>query len=366
MELAPLEGWTVAVTADRRAQEQIDLLERQGADVLHAPTIGTTFFEDSDQLRAATTSVIARPPDVLVANTGIGMRSWFDATSSWGLTDALVESLRTATILARGPKAAGAVRRVGLNVDRAALSERLEEVAALLGESGVAGRRVLLQLDGSDDAWFREHLESLGAEVVTARVYRWRPVPDPEPVDRLIDAVLERRVDAVTFTSAPALRNLLELAGGRQASLVNALNSHVDIACVGPVCAEAAATEGLSRVAAPDLGRLGGLIRTVVDTLSSRRRVVRLGGANVVAQGRALRIAERKVRLSPQERLVFDALVEASGKVVTKQRLETLVWGDVSAKGHRLHVTVGRLRDRLGPVADAIEPVHGRGYRIAA
>src|SRR4029079_12827743 len=37
----PLAGFTIGVTADRRADEQIQLLERKGATVLHGPTITT-------------------------------------------------------------------------------------------------------------------------------------------------------------------------------------------------------------------------------------------------------------------------------------------------------------------------------------
>ena len=48
--------------------------------------------------------------DYMVATTGIGFRGWMDAAETWGLASQLVETLGTAHILARGPKARGAVR----------------------------------------------------------------------------------------------------------------------------------------------------------------------------------------------------------------------------------------------------------------
>ena len=41
MKMGPLAGYTIGVTADRRAEEQAQLLERRGARVLHGPTIRT-------------------------------------------------------------------------------------------------------------------------------------------------------------------------------------------------------------------------------------------------------------------------------------------------------------------------------------
>ena len=64
---------------------------------------------------------------VVVANTGIGVRGWFAAAESWGVGDALRQALAGARILARGPKAAGAILTAGLPVEWRAPSETLAE-----------------------------------------------------------------------------------------------------------------------------------------------------------------------------------------------------------------------------------------------
>ena len=61
MELAALAGWTVGVTADRRREEQAELLARRGARVVHGPAIRTLPVELGDGLEAATAAVIAAP-----------------------------------------------------------------------------------------------------------------------------------------------------------------------------------------------------------------------------------------------------------------------------------------------------------------
>ena len=64
-----LHGFTVAVTADRRRDEQTVLLERLGAEVLMFPLLRTE-PADLGTLRALTETIADAPPDYLVANTG--------------------------------------------------------------------------------------------------------------------------------------------------------------------------------------------------------------------------------------------------------------------------------------------------------
>ena len=75
----PLAGFTVAVTASRRAEELGSLLERRGARVVYAPAIRIIPLEDDTELLAVTQQCIATQPDVVVATTGIGFRGWVEA-----------------------------------------------------------------------------------------------------------------------------------------------------------------------------------------------------------------------------------------------------------------------------------------------
>src|ERR1700741_2507673 len=105
-----LAGSTVAVTAARRADEIGGLLERRGATVLHAPALRIVPLADDSDLHKATLELIGTPPDTVVATTGIGFRGWMEAAEGWGEADRLRGALSQATLLARGPKATGAIR----------------------------------------------------------------------------------------------------------------------------------------------------------------------------------------------------------------------------------------------------------------
>ncbi len=206
---ASLAGFTVGITADRRWEEQAELLRRRGAQVLHGPTIRTLPMGPDEELYDVTEQLLMRPPDYVVANTGIGMRAWIAAAESWGLGDALVTMLKDSLVFARGPKASAAVHQSGIGVAARASSERLDELVGMLIESGVGGRRIAFQRHGDESPEAVGRLVDAGAQIVEVPVYRWILPTDLAPAHLLIEAVVARSIQAVTFTSAPAVRNLV-------------------------------------------------------------------------------------------------------------------------------------------------------------
>jgi uroporphyrinogen-III synthase len=364
-----LRGFTVGVTADRRWDEQASLFERRGATVLHGPSIRTLPLGSDSRLRAATEAVIARRPALLVANTGLGIRSWLSAAETWGLGDDLLAALRQARIHARGPKASGAVHSAGLDVASRAGTERLSEaVDAALAEH-VPGQVVALQVDGSGSSPELGRFAARGIEVIEVPVYEWKLPEDPRPALRLAEAVIAGKVHAVTFTTGPAIRNWLALAADCQLDgpLREALvDGRTVVGCVGPVCAEVAAAEGISsgHLVVPAAWRLGPLVRAVTERLVGRSLTARLDGAELVITGTAVTISGEAVACTDIEAKVLAALAAQPGVVVAKVDLLRSVWGDEGADPHLVEVAVNRLRRRLGAHGAAITSVHRRGYLL--
>jgi uroporphyrinogen-III synthase len=368
MSLGALQGFVVGVTADRRWTEQAELLQRRGASVLIGPSIKTEYLAGDEALQAATHAVLARRPDYLVATTGIGVRAWFEAAQAWGLADRLVDALAETRVIARGPKAAAAAHAAGLPVWEQADGERLDNVIARLQAEPLAGRTVAFQHYGERNGLAVDILVGHGAEVIEVPIYRWQRPDDDGPALRLVDAACDGRVDAVTFTSAPAVHNLMALARdhGRDAALADAFNSRgVVAACIGPVCAQGARRVGIEEPIAPEHGRLGLLIRALTDALQPRRQELVMAGEPVVVQGRALAVAGRAIDLPDRERALLETLLHRRGAVVSRTAILRSLGGD-EASVHALEATIGRLRRRLGPAGEAIRCVRGRGYLLDA
>lgn len=267
-DTAPLAGVTVGVTADRKADELIDLLRRKGANVLHGPAMRSIMLGDDEQLRANTERLLTVPPDVIVVTTGMGFRGWRDAAAEWGIGEELDQLCSAARVLVRGPKSRGAVRAAGITEEWSAPGETNAEMLDYLRESGVRGLRVAVQQHGKPMPEFAAALREAGAEVVEVYVYRWADPVDFAPLDKLIDATLAGKVDALTFTSTPAAAGMLSRASdtGRRDALVAALRGAVLVVCVGPVTA-APLVELDIPVRQPERARTGALVRALTDLL---------------------------------------------------------------------------------------------------
>lgn len=367
-QLGALAGYTIGVTADRRSDEQIELFERRGARVVHGPTIRTLPLDDDERLHEATRSVVEQPPDLVIFTTAIGARSWHGAAESRNVGDALLHALRRSAVITRGPKAKGAAVTLGLDVQWTAPNARIFEVVDHVKATAPRGCRIALQLDGGTNAYIADQLEDAGFEVVRVAIYRWTLPEDPSPALRLVAAVCERTVDAVTFTASPALRNFFAIAdqAGRLDQVTDVLaRGAVDAVCVGPACDEAAASFGVDRTVAPVHFRLGAMVQAFAGSVAHRSSALTLAGIPVMVQGRVVFIdGTDEVQLSDRERDVLAVLARRPGNVVSKSALVREVWANRDGDEHVAEVTVGRLRQRLGPAGAGIETVVRRGYRL--
>jgi uroporphyrinogen-III synthase len=358
----PLDGFVVGVTADRRWEEQVELLRRRGATVMHGPVMKTLALGSERGLRTATEALLHAPPDIVVANTGIGIRGWLSAAEGWGWGDDVAGIMRRARVLARGPKAAGAVVTAGCAVEWRTASGRMRDLVAHLLDQGVDGARVAMQLDGGCSDATATPLRDAGADVVTLPVYRWTAPDDVEPAERRAEAVVDGRVDAVTFTSAYAVTSFLSIAGHRD--IAGAFDSDVLPVCIGPVCHDAAIAHGLIRAIQPERPLLGGMVNAMADALVAGQRVIATTAGDLQFKGAGVMVDGTHVDLAARERAVLRVLARRPGVVVAKRDLLHEVWGDADADDHALEVTVGRLRRRLRAAGGSIRTVVRRGYQL--
>jgi uroporphyrinogen-III synthase len=262
----------VGITADRRWEEQARLFADRGIATVHGPTMKTVDLSGDEALRTVTAALAQQPPDYLVVTTGMGMRRWLEAAGRWGLDTALLAGLAAGTrIVARGAKATSAARGANLDVWWRAPEETMQEIVDhLAGFDDVARSRVALQLFDPDGHPSTELLRAMAGELVEVPVYHWSLPDDAGPASQLVDAAIAGDLDAVTFTAQPAVHNLFRIAGDRREDLRSAFNAGAVLAsCVGPVCASAAAEEGIETAIWPDPPRLTAMVRQLTARLTN-------------------------------------------------------------------------------------------------
>jgi uroporphyrinogen-III synthase len=333
--------------------------------VVVAPALRIMPLADDTRLRAATYALLDGPPDIVVANTGVGMRGWLEAADGWGLGEALRQRLDSAYLVARSPKARAAMLAVGFSRTWSPESDSGVDLLDHLVHRGAArrpltGQRVAVQLHGEPQEEFCGALTAAGADVIEVPVYRWAPPADPTPLQRLIDLITNRLVDAVTFSSAPAVHSLLRAAGSDADAVLDALRGDVLAGCVGPVTAAPLRRQRVP-VLAPARARLGALAHALLEELPRRTRTIRVAGSELTLRGHAAVVDGQLRPLPPAQMSVLRALAAQPGKVLPRAELLTTL--PRGADEHAVEMAVARLRAALGG-SRFIQTVVKRGYRL--
>lgn len=357
-----LDGFRIGVTSDRRSEDLIAAFERRGAEVLHAPTIRIAAADDDAELTRDTAAIIAARPDLLLATTSYGVRRWLEVADAAGLGADLADVLTRARILVRGPKARGAVRAAGLEDSGMSVDETTASLVDQVLAEGVDGLTVAVQLHGFPDVPQLDRLRDAGARVLTAAPYRWSLPEDSTRVLRLVDAICTGSVDAVTFTSAPAVDALLATAeqAGKLGAVLDAFAGGVTAAAVGPVTAAPLEAAGLTPIV-PHRFRMGALIRLVCEHLEASTIRVPTSRGTIELRGRLVVVDGRSASLSPTSLALFRLLLAEPGRVVARSELGTALPDDPD--DHAVDMAISRLRRAL-PVPDLIATVIKRGYSI--
>ncbi len=264
----PLEGLRVAVTAARRADDQIAALERAGASAVHAPTMRIVPVEDDAALIDETRALLDAAPPTFFVTTGQGINSWLQILEE-PLKQQVLDYLASTKIICRGAKGRGAVRKWGLPDAPSSEKETSTSMVELALDLGIADGPVGLQRHGYVP---EKALAPLGErDVYVVAPYRWELAEDLTPVSNLVTSIIAREVDAVTFTAAPAVVALFEVANemGVRAELLEALGNEVRPVAVGHVTAEPLEDEGLAPLY-PERERLGAMVKLMGEKLNPR------------------------------------------------------------------------------------------------
>jgi uroporphyrinogen III methyltransferase/synthase len=243
----PLFGRKVLVTRPRdQAAELCSQLSELGAMPVEAPLIRILPPVDDGPLREAV--------------AGAGGFDWIVFTSV-NAVDAFMRTLRTlgrdvralagAKLCAIGTTTAARIGTYGIAADlipREFHGEGL--VAALKAHSPLAGTSILLPHADIAREVVADQLQEAGAAVTEVVAYRTvvdESLRDAAGTD-IYRMLLERRIDAVTFTSPSAVRAFATIFGEDQAS---DLLTHTVVASIGPATSQAVRRLGVTVAVEP-------------------------------------------------------------------------------------------------------------------
>jgi uroporphyrinogen III methyltransferase/synthase len=268
-ESLPLFGKRVLVTRTREQSGSLSsLLRERGADAIELPTLELVPLDDADA-RAAAHALGLGSYDWIIFTSANAVESFWRAVEAVGW-DARAFKCHIAAI---GPATAAALRGHALVADVIASESTSEGLMAAItawtsaaGVGAGAGRLRFLYPRAADSRdVLAVGLRDAGAEVDEVVLYEAR-VPRALDAEQL-DHIRRGGVDAVTFASSSAVRNLATMLGPDFERLREAT-----VACIGPITAATAREFGLRVAVEPSSATIEALVEALVQHFARDRR----------------------------------------------------------------------------------------------
>jgi uroporphyrinogen III methyltransferase/synthase len=256
----PLFGKRILVTRPRdQAAELVQRLESSGADAIEAPMIRIAPPEDYGPLDEACARV--RDFDWIVFASANAVSALVERLLA-GPQD--LRALQGVKLCVVGSATAERLARYGLKVDLTPGEYRAEAVLRAISESGdVRGLKILLPRSDIGREIIADELRKQGADVTEVVAYRTLVAePDRDGEPDIYRMLLERSIDVVTFTSPSAVRSFVRALGAEPA--VDLLRT-IDVACIGPVTAEAASQSRIHTTIMPSSYTVPALVDAIID-----------------------------------------------------------------------------------------------------
>ncbi|MFA5679198.1 MAG: uroporphyrinogen-III synthase [Pseudomonas sp.] len=245
----PLIGRRIALPESRELDLFAEMLLKRGAEVARCSLVSIHDAPDQRPVVDWLQSFVAEPWDDFIVLTGEGIRRLLAAAERAGgsLRDDFVARLGQVRKITRGPKPGAALRTIGLKTDVVAVEPTTDGVIRTLQNENLQGRRVAVQLYGTDpNPALMQFLQDAGAQVLPVAPYIYADDVEDQRVEALIDELATGKLDAIAFTSATQVRRLFQI-GKRHVGeqpLVDILNGLI-VAAVGPVVAESLRERGI-------------------------------------------------------------------------------------------------------------------------
>lgn len=267
-EKRPLFSKRIVVTRTReQASELVNLLENYGAECLEYPTISLEPVSSYEILDKALGEISTY--DWLLFTSINGVEYFFKRLFELGRD---VRDLKGPKIAAVGRITAEALVKRGIRADLLPEEFTGDGLAEILIRSGVKGQQILIPRALKARETLPEALQSAGAEVTVAPVYQNvlpMSLAGEQLKDDLRQALQEKSVDMVTFTSSSTVKNFATLMDIKNPQEIQELMAGVAVATIGPITAKTAEDIGLKIDVQPEAYTIPDLVDSIVEYFSS-------------------------------------------------------------------------------------------------
>jgi uroporphyrinogen-III synthase len=287
-----LTGLRIAITGSRRAPELAHLVKNFGGIPHFAPTIAIEAKQGiPNEIENFITRIIEGSIDYVIFMTGPGVYLFMLAARNLGLENKLVEALNQIIIISRSFKPKYALAKHGVQTDIVPEENTSEGIARVLSNYDLQNKKIAILCHGSYPVGLKEQLKTAGAQVIEYSIYKYSlelnengakilksmgfeyKTPEEQKVIELIEEINNGLIDAITFTSPPAVHGLFNIAEVHhmKESLQSSLNNYMIIVAVGPSTKKALEQYSVKVDVIPKVYKIGPMIKALSDYFDQTR-----------------------------------------------------------------------------------------------
>ena len=281
-----LTGLRIAITGSRRASELAHIVKNFGGIPHFAPTIAIEAKQGiPKEIENFITRIIEGSIDYAIFMTGPGVYLFMLAARELGFENKLVEALNRIIIVSRSFKPKDALAKHGVQTDIVPEENTSEGIAKVLSNYDIQSKKIAILCHGSYPVGLKEQLMTAGAEVLEYSIYKYSlefnesgakilnsmgfeyKIPEKQKVIELVEEINNGSIDAITFTSPPAVHGLFNIAEVHQMkkSLQSSLNNYTIIVAVGPSTKKALEQNSVKVDVVPKVYKIGPMIKALSD-----------------------------------------------------------------------------------------------------
>jgi uroporphyrinogen III methyltransferase / synthase len=248
-----LFGKGVVITRpEKQADDLARLLEKEGARVIHFPTIKITNPQDWSGLDAAVNKLDTY--NWLIFTSANGVQYFFERLKEQHKD---IRELKGIKICCIGPATAGQIEARGLKVDLVPEKFIAEGILQSFSAQNLQGQKILLPRAAEARDVLPAGLEKMGAAVDIVTAYE--TVNSGKKKEELLKLLEDDQIDVITFTSSSTVTNFLQIMGKDFVC-----PSKIKIACIGPVTEATARKAGLNVDIRQEEYTMDGLVQGLV------------------------------------------------------------------------------------------------------
>jgi len=255
-EISPtsLSGKTVAITRPaQQASELAEMISSLGGKPFIVPTVEINPLRDRQLLESFIRRVVEGQIDYAVFMSVNAVKGLIDTSEILGLRSGLITMLKKVFVIAIGPKTKAELEKYEINVNLVPTRYSSEGIIECLRHLSLSTKTLAILRAKEAGSYLRKEIEKMGANVLEVPVYESTIPSDNSSVLKLIDGLLKKEVDVVTFSSPSAARNLFKVAEdhGLANRLRERLNESVVVTAIGPATKKALEELGIKVAVMP-------------------------------------------------------------------------------------------------------------------